>query len=846
MIVRALLLFLAAECVVESGAVWGNAFGALDLDLDHDKDLELEGEAQLQAFGPASEAAPASVVAESLRLDLGETSDRSGADEEGPVQDLEHIAEKVRETFAHASERVAHAKQQVKQSAAWASKSVRRAFGGRAQSGRSAAAAAAAAEASIDRRGGHADDSEEYLEEAEREEGTASEVKAANENAAKDSGASAASSHDGKSKSEKLAKSKTQRKAQTQKNAETKAQESKRKVEAGTSKKAVVHEMTAESLNSSAPAAPAVASKTKATEQAKGWSEQSAGVAPEASGAKSTATGQANNAGAHAEVVPKTAGAKSTKAGSEASGAKSTATGQANNAGAHAEIVPKTADAKSAKAGDAKSAPAVQPARATESAAKTKSMNGATGSVAEAGVDSDIVFWRLCDADLHANLGNFGPDGGPSELRFRGVANVEDKVIDLVVTNATEFLTNDPMRNGKKECFGKVNVRHNSAVRLNFGFVVSGTNTPVVLKSFFLTMYDLEQSYDGSVVKSVAMSSDDGDFFVLPDTSVEVGALQLLEKEYVQFNGTIGGNGSDNPQTLATTSDMHLRKGIAFQFRNASGGTLLLQVFGGQQGRNFFFEGQTDTVYQRATTTTPTTTTTTTTTTTIATTTTATTSQTCTDDSCVVWGDPHILTFDVQRLRRERHPQREAFLRTHGWQDDQVSVHKAGTYWLVRSARVHIQASYEHPPGQPNVTALSVLAVGGPFLNNNTLIMRPLNGKSTWNGKEILPVGELPSAFVNDQVSAFYHADAELVKDGTRGLGVDIVLPAGVTLTVNRWKISLAAKITMCSQAKLPGGQGGQCGNYNGDPADDLAKAERAPAKRDFWEAASRTAPIKK
>eukprot|EP00928_Gymnodinium_smaydae_P008962 TRINITY_DN1330_c0_g1_i1.p1 TRINITY_DN1330_c0_g1~~TRINITY_DN1330_c0_g1_i1.p1 ORF type:complete len:692 (-),score=119.53 TRINITY_DN1330_c0_g1_i1:148-2223(-) len=469
---------------------------------------------------------------------------------------------------------------------------------------------------------------------------------------------------------------------------------------------------------------------------------------------------------------------------------------------------------------------------ATEAAGATQRSEAPAASKSGERVSpDDVVFWKLCDAPLRANLGGFGPDQGPPELRFKGVTEYEGQKVDLVVSNTTIFATNDRTRNGKKECFGRINVRHNSKVQMKFSFVLSGTYTAVTLRSFFITLYDLEESYDGSVIQSAVVDSAK-DFYLLPDTSVEIGAIDLGNTKGVQFNGTAPGNGSDNPQTLSTMDDSHFRKGVSFKFENTSVALLLLQVYGGDRGRNFFFEGQIDTLYKRATTTTITTTTTIAATTTMVSTTSTTTTPAvkstapeCTDDSCVIWGDPHVLTFDVQHQRKAKHPAKEAFLRTREWKKDEVSVRTTGTFWLVRSRRIHIQGTYEHIPGQPNATSLSVLALGGPFLGNNTLVIRPLSGKSTWNGQEILPPAQFPAAFVNDVASLFYHSDAEIVKDGTRGRGIDINLPNGVVLTVNRWKYALAAKITMCSQNAL-GGQSGQCGNYNGDAADDIPKQQ--------------------
>jgi hypothetical protein len=164
--------------------------------------------------------------------------------------------------------------------------------------------------------------------------------------------------------------------------------------------------------------------------------------------------------------------------------------------------------------------------------------------------------------------------------------------------------------------------------------------------------------------------------------------------------------------------------------------------------------------------------------------------------TCVIWGDPHIITFEAERRRSKEHPLREAFFRTRGWKADQLNVQETGEHWLVRSDMVYIQGEYSMD-GPQNMTALVSITIGGPFMDGHSLVVRPLDSTTTWDHSAIL--GSMPSEFKNEFVYAKYHTQTRLVKDGTRGPGIDIILPVGVTMTVNRWKSSLAAEITVCS-----------------------------------------------
>ena len=110
----------------------------------------------------------------------------------------------------------------------------------------------------------------------------------------------------------------------------------------------------------------------------------------------------------------------------------------------------------------------------------------------------------------------------------------------------------------------------------------------------------------------------------------------------------------------------------------------------------------------------------------------------CKSGDCVIWGDPHVLTFDAQQEFVNQHPDPRAFLRMRSTgKNDVVNVMEEGQFWLVKSDDVHIQGRYNKRPNA-NTTVLGGLAVGGPFLKGNTFIVRPLVGKITWNGDEVL------------------------------------------------------------------------------------------------------------
>jgi len=434
----------------------------------------------------------------------------------------------------------------------------------------------------------------------------------------------------------------------------------------------------------------------------------------------------------------------------------------------------------------------------------TKSVAAASASTGAASFS-----WTLCGKKVNQNLGGLGPDAGAAELRYYSVGTWSNRDVDLVVTNASALSSYNATKSGKvlgtDGCFGRINVFKNISVSLIFQFVYGdGSGAPIDTEglTFDLTLYDLEVGAKSGFQENVVTYSP---------AAYTVGALI---EDSATDGGTIFapisyGNGSNNPIELADLDTDQAERSVNLQYSKLNSVSLgfFTRVVDGyssssvEGGRNFLFLGP-------------------------SLQTTTTTTQTGNDTSCgtcVIWGDPHIITFDSQSKRERKHPQREAFFRTRDWKNDQLSVSETGTFWLVRHREVHIQGRYEQASGRTNVTSLTEIAVGGPFLQNNVLVVRPNTRSTTWNGEPILPADTIPSTFANDLVAGIYHDGAEVVKDGSHGRGIEFSLPMGVKLIVNRWNTSLACAIRM---KPLRGGQSGQCGNFNGITLDDAASID--------------------
>jgi len=412
---------------------------------------------------------------------------------------------------------------------------------------------------------------------------------------------------------------------------------------------------------------------------------------------------------------------------------------------------------------------------------------------------SNFGHWQVmevCHTKVTSNLGGMGPDlSAVREIRYHSLANdYLGRELDLVIVNISEYTPYNVVRNQGNPCFAVINVRHGTDVQVIFSLVFAGTNEVTTTTVFRLEDWDLDEGTTGGggdeeidvYYHGTGLAGFDLSEHSTVDAEPKHGEIDFIAEEQ--------GGGDDNPKRPDDISDPHQQEEEVDLLSGAPQMMIDLKVNSGHQGRNYLFDME----Y-------------------------ATTVTTTCGASCVIWGDPHVVTFDEEVKRHREHPLQEMFFGTRGWKADQVTVSAAGTFWLVKSDRALIQGRYAHNKTHPDVTNLVEIAVGGPFMLGNTLKVGLLGESVMFNGQDILK--EMGTSFYKWHacerlVAAKYHPDATMVKNGKKGPGIDIELPEGMRMTINRWHENLAVSISMCPQA---GGQDGHCGNYNGDASDDSA-----------------------
>jgi len=202
--------------------------------------------------------------------------------------------------------------------------------------------------------------------------------------------------------------------------------------------------------------------------------------------------------------------------------------------------------------------------------------------------------------------------------------------------------------------------------------------------------------------------------------------------------------------------------------------------------------------------------------------------------TCFLFGDPHVVSFDAaaeaQAGRELSHSALWAMERQRIVTLVERECQKGcGLHWLVKSADVHIQASYAD-----RWSWLESLAIGGPFLKNHTLIVDK-RGHVRWDRTTV--VDEFPATFSNEFVRLRYFKNHifQSITNTPRKLWrhtgpgyvlqtMMIDLPQGVTLSVNVGNIGsgqvqfLDVFITM---PRPESGVDGHCGKADDDLSDD-------------------------
>jgi hypothetical protein len=113
--------------------------------------------------------------------------------------------------------------------------------------------------------------------------------------------------------------------------------------------------------------------------------------------------------------------------------------------------------------------------------------------------------------------------------------------------------------------------------------------------------------------------------------------------------------------------------------------------------------------------------------------------------------------------------------------DGSPTKYEAGTFWLVKTARIYIQGDFRSSDAFAQGGAVvAAVAIGGPFLGGDVLIVRVRDDDVTWNGGRVaLGEVELGGVLISNGDTRYGQG-----KPHTR---FEATLPLGTRLMINRY-----------------------------------------------------------
>jgi len=188
------------------------------------------------------------------------------------------------------------------------------------------------------------------------------------------------------------------------------------------------------------------------------------------------------------------------------------------------------------------------------------------------------------DTITQNNLAGVGPDSGAEEIRFSKAALVDGTVIDLVLKAVGGNYKGKASANGKKGSFGVTNLKSDSDVELEFSFLNSDTQVPVVLDSVALSFYDLDEGKKGK--SRTTLTSCEATNAVLT-TNTEL-FVQQTGGCYAISSGAHGTK-LNNPTAPDSLTQEQGARSVSFVYKSVSSVKVTMAMGKGYGWRNTFW-----------------------------------------------------------------------------------------------------------------------------------------------------------------------------------------------------------------------------------------------------------------
>lgn len=182
-----------------------------------------------------------------------------------------------------------------------------------------------------------------------------------------------------------------------------------------------------------------------------------------------------------------------------------------------------------------------------------------------------------------------------------------------------------------------------------------------------------------------------------------------------------------------------------------------------------------------------------------------------TEKTCLIFGDPHALTFDGQR----------------------ADYYTPGEYYIVKTPNriVSIQGKYQPTRMTNGLAVTKEVGISGSFIGDNKLVIGAdfitFNNQPIQQGFDQLGFEWTHASGINIAINN----QGTVMQESRAGKALHVVhleLPNEVKMEVNRWSNPQEGSYINVRLTMHPMGQDGHCGNFNGVAEDDRRTAVRA------------------
>jgi len=197
----------------------------------------------------------------------------------------------------------------------------------------------------------------------------------------------------------------------------------------------------------------------------------------------------------------------------------------------------------------------------------------------------------------YSNLGGQGPDfNSPQALHFSNIAAImNDQIVDLKITNLTEYIPTNTSNNGLNGQFAQLNIAGGSNTRFRFQFLKQGTDEPVVMDWTYWSVYDLDHGKKKDKFQEIVEAKGFSTHYLTETSEIE---LHMKGEKWYEYASTTYGTAGDNPSDPMGLTQLQKDRAVTFLYHDISQFDVRFAAKPPKNaGRNFLFAGKSSVVF---------------------------------------------------------------------------------------------------------------------------------------------------------------------------------------------------------------------------------------------------------